>query len=299
MDSFIRSKAFIAIFAGLSFARLVFFVIQIGNYYGGFMFFELLGFFGTLQATGAQTFLILYLIYTIYFVLIINRINDLQKYKNALTRLFMFGFAILCMGAIVEFINRRSSGIGLNPLEIVWVPLSIVVPIFQTYPFRLDIFVLIGNLLTTIIQSVLLTAILLLRKNGEILEKGSTNVIPSTSMWTVRIPGQPQTPVDTTTLQTWVRTGFVSRNTMITEVSTGYSYQAHQIPGLFSSKSYVTALLLSFFFGLFGVDRFYLGHVGVGLGKLFTLGGLGIWALIDFILIATKNVKDSQGLPLI
>ena len=85
---------------------------------------------------------------------------------------------------------------------------------------------------------------------------------------------------------------------MITEVATGYVYQARQIPGVFSNKSFVTALLLSFFFGVFGVDRFYLGHVGVGLGKLFTFGGLGIWALIDFILIATKNVKDSQGTPL-
>ncbi|NCV16174.1 MAG: TM2 domain-containing protein [Actinobacteria bacterium] len=118
-------------------------------------------------------------------------------------------------------------------------------------------------------------------------------------MWTVRIPGQPETPVDSATLQNWVKTGFIKRNTMITEVSSGYSYQASQVPGLFSSKSYVTALLLSFFFGVFGVDRFYLGHVGVGLGKLFTLGGLGIWALIDFILIATKNVKDAEGMPLI
>ena len=118
------------------------------------------------------------------------------------------------------------------------------------------------------------------------------------STWTVRIPGQPENPVDTATLQNWAKSGFVRPDTMVTEVSTGYAYQAKQIPGIFSSKSYVTALLLSFFFGVFGVDRFYLGHVGVGLGKLFTFGGLGIWALIDFILIATKNVKDNQGIPL-
>ena len=120
----------------------------------------------------------------------------------------------------------------------------------------------------------------------------------SSSTWTVRIPGQPENPVDTVTLQNWAKSGFVRPDTMVTEVSTGYAYQAKQIPGVFSSKSYVTALLLSFFFGVFGVDRFYLGHVGVGLGKLFTFGGLGIWALIDFILIATKNIKDSQGVPL-
>lgn len=120
----------------------------------------------------------------------------------------------------------------------------------------------------------------------------------SDSTWKIRIPGQPEEPVNTLTLQNWVKSGFVKADTMVTEVATGYTYQARQIPGVFSSKSYVTALLLSFFFGVFGVDRFYLGHVGVGLGKLFTFGGLGIWALIDFILIATKNVKDSQGIPL-
>lgn len=128
--------------------------------------------------------------------------------------------------------------------------------------------------------------------------KGTQNMQHNTPSWTVRIPGQPENPVDTTTLQNWAKSGFVKADTMVTEVSTGYAYQAKQIPGIFSSKSYVTALLLSFFFGVFGVDRFYLGHVGVGLGKLFTFGGLGIWALIDFILIATKNVKDNQGIPL-
>jgi TM2 domain-containing membrane protein YozV len=63
-------------------------------------------------------------------------------------------------------------------------------------------------------------------------------------------------------------------------------------------KSYVVALLLSFFLGGLGVDRFYLGYTGMGIGKLLTLGGCGIWALIDFILIALKKVPDSEGTPL-
>jgi len=59
--------------------------------------------------------------------------------------------------------------------------------------------------------------------------------------------------------------------------------------------NWLVCLLMSIFFGWIGVDRFMMGYVGTGLLKLFTLGGLGIWWLIDLILIATKtkfkNVK--------
>ena len=65
-----------------------------------------------------------------------------------------------------------------------------------------------------------------------------------------------------------------------------------------SEKSFVTALILSILLGGLGVDRFYLGYTMMGILKLVTLGGLGVWALIDIILIATGKLTDSSGLPL-
>lgn len=58
------------------------------------------------------------------------------------------------------------------------------------------------------------------------------------------------------------------------------------------------AVLLAWFLGGLGVDRFYLGYTGIGVAKLLTFGGLGIWWLIDLILIALKKVPDRQGQPL-
>ena len=53
--------------------------------------------------------------------------------------------------------------------------------------------------------------------------------------------------------------------------------------------NWVLTLIMSVVFGGVGVDRFIMGHVGLGLLKLITLGGCGIWWLIDVILIATKH----------
>ena len=68
--------------------------------------------------------------------------------------------------------------------------------------------------------------------------------------------------------------------------------------GLVSDKEWLAALLLCFFVGTFGVHRFYTGHVAIGVIQLLTLGGCGIWTLIDLILIITGALKDAQGLPL-
>lgn len=118
------------------------------------------------------------------------------------------------------------------------------------------------------------------------------------ALYIVRIPGQPETPVDVTTLQVWARSGLLKPEMVVVDQATGHSYSASQVPGVFSDKTFVAAVLLSFFLGTFGVDRFYLGHVGIGIGKLFTLGGCGIWALVDFILIVMRKVNDAKGRPL-
>ena len=63
-------------------------------------------------------------------------------------------------------------------------------------------------------------------------------------------------------------------------------------------KEQGTTYLISALLGVYGVDRFYLGHTGLGVLKLLTCGGLGIWAMIDLVLIGIGKLRDSNGYPL-
>jgi len=116
--------------------------------------------------------------------------------------------------------------------------------------------------------------------------------------WSVSIPGMADPEVETADLMRMALSKQIKSDTLVKELATGAMFQAKQIPGVFSDKEYVTTLLLSFFLGSFGVDRFYTGHTGIGVAKLLTAGGCGIWAIIDFINFAVRNLGDSQGRPL-
>jgi TM2 domain-containing membrane protein YozV len=64
-------------------------------------------------------------------------------------------------------------------------------------------------------------------------------------------------------------------------------------------RHFLAAFFISFMWGSFGVDRMYMGYWGLGILKLLTLGGLGIWTIIDFAFIATGFMKDKQGRPML
>ena len=62
-----------------------------------------------------------------------------------------------------------------------------------------------------------------------------------------------------------------------------------------SERRILPAFLLCFFLGVFGAHRFYAGKIGTGILELLTFGGLGIWWLVDMILILTGSFRDGEG----
>ena len=64
-------------------------------------------------------------------------------------------------------------------------------------------------------------------------------------------------------------------------------------------KGFVPAVLLCFFLGALGLHRFYVGKIGTGILMLLTLGGFGIWVIIDFVMIVIGKFTDKEGRALV
>ncbi|MCI8388983.1 MAG: TM2 domain-containing protein [Clostridiales bacterium] len=72
-----------------------------------------------------------------------------------------------------------------------------------------------------------------------------------------------------------------------------------KIDSPYKSRNKVAAFLLCFFFGFFGVHRFYVGKIGTGFLYMFSFGVFGLGILIDLIMIVMGSFKDSNGQALI
>jgi hypothetical protein len=73
-----------------------------------------------------------------------------------------------------------------------------------------------------------------------------------------------------------------------------FSYEPYRTTG----RTFIATWLFAMLLGFWGADRFYLGKIGTAILKLVTLGGLGVWVLVDLLLVLFGAQRDREGRPL-
>jgi hypothetical protein len=161
-----------------------------------------------------------------------------------------------------------------------------------------------GTLLTSVLYAIIpitgavLALVLKPHKPSDYNKHAEAFSLAAQGAYHVMLPGMQERLLHLGELRELAKQGLVAPFTMVQLEGDPFAVPARSVPGLFSTRSFTTALILSILLGQLGVDRFYLGHTGLGVLKLLTLGGLGIWWLVDVILLATRNIKDVEGLAL-
>ncbi|WP_370893493.1 TM2 domain-containing protein [Janibacter sp. GXQ6167] len=115
-----------------------------------------------------------------------------------------------------------------------------------------------------------------------------------TDRYFLPVPGGEQGPYTAGQLASMAVNNILRPDSLVRPAE-GYAVPASQIPGVFSDREWLITILLSAFLGYLGIDRFYVGQIGLGVLKLVTCGGFYVWWIIDLILIATRKFPDENG----